>query len=316
MVSAKIPVKVGKIVPLTPTIKQFEFHPIDAPLLPFSAGSHIRLHLDAIEMTKAYSLISDPNNPEHYQIAVLHAEQSAGGSHHMHHGVQEGDIIEISPADNFFPLNEDPTAKHLFIAGGIGITPFLSYLYTVKSLGLPFELHYTFRDGQNAAFIDHLKTALKDQLFIYDNSQDQQLNVQTLIEQQPKHSHVYVCGPQSLINAVIDAGTSILGADHVHFENFTETGSTGDAFEVVFNRSGFSLMVDENTSILQAIEADKRINVECLCRNGVCGTCETAILEGEADHRDLYLDEDEQAEQKTMMICVSRAKGKRLVLDL
>lgn len=316
MSSAKIPVRVGKITPLTPTIKQFEFHPIDIEFSSFSPGSHIRLYLDDIEMTKAYSLISDPNNSKHYQIAVLLSEQSEGGSHYMHNQLKEGDVINISPAENFFPINNDTTAKHLFIAGGIGITPFLSYLYTAQNLNLPFELHYCFRDEKNAAFVQYLKEILGDQLVIYDNNLDQQLNVQELIQQQEKNAHVYVCGPQSLIDAVIEQGTIALGTSQVHFENFTETGSTGDAFEVVFNRSGFSLMVDENSSILQAIEADKRISVECLCRNGVCGTCETTILEGEADHRDLYLDPDEQAEQKTMMICVSRAKGKRLVLDL
>lgn len=316
MSSTKIPVRVGKITPLTPTIKKFEFHPIDIELQPFCSGSHIRLHLDEIGMTKAYSLISDPNDSKHYQIAVLLSEQSEGGSHYMHNRLKEGDTINISPAENFFPLNHDTSSKHIFIAGGIGITPFLSYLYTAQHLNLPFELHYCFRDEKNAAFITYLKETLGNQLIIYDNNLCQQLDVQKLIQQQEKNAHVYVCGPQSLIDTVIEHGTIALGTPQVHFENFTEIGSTGNAFEVVFNRSGFSLMVDENSSILQAIEADKRISVECLCRNGVCGTCETTILEGEADHRDLYLDQEEQAEQRTMMICVSRAKGKRLVLDL
>lgn len=318
MVSDPISVKIGKIEQLTPAIKKFTLLPTEGTLPSFTPGSHIRLHLTP-EIKRAYSLISHPNNGHYYEIAVLHTEDSQGGSRHMHQSLQEGDIIEISPAENFFPLIECEKSKHLFIAGGIGITPFLSYLHKIeemKEVKLPFELHYSFREAGNAAFVDFLQTEFQDTLTLYDNALKQQLNVKELIERQSPNTHLYVCGPQSLIDAVIAAGTEHLGADKVHFENFTETGSEGDAFEVVFQKSGFSLMVDESSSILQAIEADKRISVECLCRNGVCGTCETAILEGEADHRDLYLDEEEQAEQKTMMICVSRAKGKRIVLDL
>lgn len=314
--TTNITVKVCKIEQLCSSIKMFEFQAQKEQLVPFKAGSHIRVHLDGINEYRAYSLISDPNNTDHYQIAVLHDENSKGGSSYMHTQLSEGDIIEISPAENFFPLIHDASTNHILIAGGIGITPFLSYIYELEKNNLPFELHYSFRDGDNAAFIEHLKGRLGDKLHLYDNSQDQKLAVESLIKQQPASSHVYVCGPQSLIDAVIDHGTAHLGADNVHFENFTETGSSGNSFEVVFQRSGFSLNIDENSSILQAIELDKRIQVECLCRNGVCGTCETTILEGEADHRDLYLDDDERASQETMMICVSRAKGKKIVLDL
>lgn len=177
-------------------------------------------------------------------------------------------------------------------------------------------MHYCFRDQKTAAFVELLQQRIGERLYLYDNSQGKRLSVEQLVQAQPENSHIYVCGPETLINAVIEHGYAHLGESKVHFENFGEVASEGDAFEVYFQRSGFSLMINEGTSILQAIEADKRIQVECLCRNGVCGTCETAILEGEADHRDHYLDDDERAQQKTMMLCVSRAKTKRLVLDL
>ncbi len=311
-----ITVKVSKIEQLCSSIKMFEFQAEKDQLLPFKAGSHIRVHLNNINGYRAYSLISDPNNINHYKIAVLHDENSKGGSSYMHTQLTEGDIIEISPAENFFPLVNDANTQHILIAGGIGITPFISYIYELEKNNFPFELHYSFRNGNNAAFIELLKERLSDKLYLYDNSQDQKLSVESLIQQQIQNAHIYVCGPQSLIDAVIEHGSSHLGSDNVHFENFTETGSSGDSFEVVFQRSGFSLNIDANTSILQAIEADKRIKVECMCRNGICGTCETTILEGEADHRDLYLDDAERAAQETMMICVSRAKGKKIVLDL
>lgn len=312
----KITVTVSKVEQLTPTIKRFELAAPSATLGTFSAGGHVSVHMDEIGTRRAYSLTNDPQQTDRYSIAVLLDENSRGGSAYMHQHVAEGDSLQLSPAENFFPLVHDNSSKHVLIAGGIGITPFLSYLYELEREELDFELHYTFRDSTNAAFIQELSERLGERLFTYDNTQGQRLEVGLLIEQLTPESHIYVCGPQPLIDDVIANGNRVLGEERTHFENFGEVASEGEAFEVHFERSGFSLNVDEGESILQAIEADKRINIECLCRNGVCGTCETTILEGEADHRDHYLDEDEQATQETMMICVSRAKGKRLVLDL
>lgn len=317
MSQEKIAVNVSRIEQVSPTVKMFEFVAQEGQFLPFSAGSHVTVHMsEQAGLQRSYSLISDPQQGESYRIAVLREENSKGGSAFMHEQLSVGDRIYLSPAQNFFSLEPDSQCKHLLIAGGIGITPFLSYLYELEQSGMDFELHYCFRDADSAAFIDYLQARIGSRLFLYNGSQGQRMPVEQLIKSQPHSSHVYVCGPQSLINEVIEIGESHLGGEHVHFENFGEVVSEGDSFEVYFQRSGFSLEVGKDMSILQVIEADKRINVECLCRNGVCGTCETAILEGEADHRDHYLDDDEKAAQKTMMLCVSRAKSKRLVLDL
>lgn len=285
--------------------------------MPFSAGSHVTVHMgEQAGLQRAYSLISDPQQCGSYCISVLRDENSKGGSAFMHEHLSAGDSLYLSPAQNFFSLAADNQCKHILIAGGIGITPFLSYLYELEENEMDFELHYCFRDSATAAFLEHLQQRIGSRLFLYDSSQGQRMSVEQLVKAQASNSHLYVCGPQSLINEVIEKGHQHLGESQVHFENFGEIASEGDSFEVYFQRSGFSLEVGKDESILQVIEADKRINVECLCRNGVCGTCETAILEGEADHRDHYLDDDEKAEQKTMMLCVSRAKSKRLVLDL
>ncbi|AFH93363.1 TPA: 2Fe-2S iron-sulfur cluster-binding protein [Providencia stuartii] len=317
MSQQKIAVNVSRIEQLSPTIKMFEFVAKETLLEPFSAGSHITVHMnEELGLQRAYSLISDPKDCHCYRISVLRDENSKGGSAYMHEQLAEGDLVYLSPAQNYFSLKHDSSCKHILIAGGIGITPFLSYLYELEQTGMEFELHYCFRDQNTAAFVEQLQERLGERLYLYDNAKAQRLSVEQLVKAQPKNSHVYVCGPESLINAVIEHGNAHLGESQVHFENFGEVANEGEAFEVYFQRSGFSLNISEDVSILQAIEADKRIQVECLCRNGVCGTCETAILEGEADHRDHYLDDDERAEQKTMMLCVSRAKTKRLVLDL
>lgn len=312
----KVAVEVSRIEQLTPTIKLFEFTPIGAePLPPFSAGSHITVDMSD-ELSRSYSLINAPMSPKTYEIAVLLDEQSKGGSAYMHSEITVGTQLTVSEAANFFPLAQEQDSKHILIAGGIGITPFMSYLYELELLGADFELHYCFRDATNAAFIDELKARIGDKLFTYEQSADQRLDVAGLIAKNAGNSHVYVCGPQPLIDDVVANGNNVLGEERTHYELFGEAQSSGGAFEVHFQRSGFSLDVGENMSILQAIEADSRIKIECLCRNGVCGTCETTILEGEADHRDSYLDDEEQEAQETMMVCVSRAKGKRIVLDL
>lgn len=317
MSQQKIAVNVSRIEQVSPTIKMFEFVAQDGSFTPFSAGSHVTVHMnEQAGLQRAYSLISDPQQCGSYCISVLRDENSKGGSAYMHEQLSLGDRLYLSPAQNFFSLEQDSQCKHVLIAGGIGITPFLSYLYELEKGEMDFELHYCVRDSATAAFIDHLQQRIGSRLSIYDSSQGQRMPVEEVIKAQPSGSHVYVCGPQSLINEVVEKGNQYLGESQVHFENFGEVVSEGDSFEIHFQRSGFSLEVGKDMSILQAIEADKRINVECLCRNGVCGTCETAILEGEADHRDHYLDDDEKAQQKTMMLCVSRAKTKRLVLDL
>lgn len=311
----RVAVKVSRVEQLSPNIKLFEFTVPDG-LAAYSAGSHVTVHMDAVDIRRSYSLISDPQDTDKCSIAVLLDENSKGGSIYMHSSVQVGDQLFISQAENFFPLTHDNACKHILIAGGIGITPFLSYLFEIKQYELNFELHYCFRDAASAAFIEPLKAQLGDKLFLYDNAQHQRLNAGELISNNTENSHFYVCGPLPLIDDVIATGNELVGEANIHYENFGEVDNSGEAFEVHFQRSGFSLEVSDDISILQAIETDQRINIECLCRNGVCGTCETTILEGEADHRDNYLDEEEQAAQETIMICVSRAKGRRLVLDL
>lgn len=315
MNSSTIKVRVSAIAWVAPSIKLFELTPAEGALPAFAGGAHITVTMTP-ELRRSYSLVSNPDDQSCYQIAVLLEPESRGGSRYMHEQVKEGDELEISAPDNYFPLDTTHSGKHLFIAGGIGITPFLSYLPTAEAMGLDFELHYCIRSQEQAAFTQTLQQHLGNKLHFYDASRQQRLNVKELIEQHQDSAHVYVCGPTGLIDDVVEQGNALLGKERTHFENFGDVENSGDAFEVHFQRSGFSLPVGPDSSILQAIEADGRIQVECLCRNGVCGTCEADILEGEADHRDSYLDDEEKAEQSTMMICVSRAKTSRLVLDL
>lgn len=314
--SHQIEVKVTGIEQLTDQVKSFTFTALkENQLPPFSAGAHIGVQIDP-DTKRAYSLTSSPANTEEYSIAVQLEQSSKGGSKRMHESVQVGDVLQIEPPNNFFELSEDNNAKHIFIAGGIGITPFISYIHQLENSGLNYELHYCFRHHTSAAFLDFLQQKLGERLVTHESDSGERLDIKKLAEQNDIDTHFYVCGPNSLIDDTINFTSAYVGESNVHYEKFTDQAEEGESFEVYCEKSDITLQIAEDQSIIQVLEADKRIKVDCLCRNGVCGTCETTILQGEADHRDSYLTDEEREEQKTMLICVSRAKSKRIVLDL
>jgi carnitine monooxygenase subunit len=264
----------------------------------------------------AYSLLSSPHDTRHYQIAVRREEASRGGSAFMHDKVEVGSRLAIGSPANLFELAPD-ARRHVFIAGGIGITPFLAQLAGHAPGELELELHYAYRSPEHGAFVDELKQGPHaDNVHCYVDSAGQRLDLLKLFRSLSPDAHVYVCGPQGLNDAVY-ANAALLGwpKAQLHSEQFAATDTAGKAFTVVLAKSGLELTVGEDETILKAIER-AGVTVESLCREGVCGTCEVAILEGEADHRDQYLDDDEKAAQKTILLCVSRSRTPRLVIDL
>jgi ferredoxin-NADP reductase len=314
-----ITVDVVAVEQLTPLIKRFTLAlPDGAPLPAFSGGAHVLVSMQDGERWyhNAYSLLSSPHDTRQYQIAVRREEASRGGSAFMHERVQVGTRLAIGTPANLFELAPG-AKKHVFIAGGIGITPFLAQLAEHAAGGLDLELHYAYRSPEHGAFVDELKAgAHAANVHCYVDSEGQRLDLLKLFKSLPADAHVYVCGPQGLNDAVY-ANAALLGwpKAQLHSEQFAAGDTGGQAFTVVLAKSGIELEVAEDETILKAIER-AGVTVESLCREGVCGTCEVAILEGEADHRDQYLDDDEKAAQKTILLCVSRAKSSRLVIDL
>ncbi|WP_166362166.1 PDR/VanB family oxidoreductase [Pseudomonas akapageensis] len=316
-----IAARVTGVEQVTPLIKRFTLVRQDGELLPgFTGGSHIIVQMknaDGRQHSNAYSLMSDPQDTASYQIGVRLEEQSKGGSAFMHEQVAVGTELMISTPNNLFAIDQS-AGKHVLIAGGIGITPFLAQLYELHQDGANYELHYAFRSPEHGAFQEEIGTGVhapRSQFYI--DSLGQSLNLKALLAGLQSDAHVYVCGPKPLIDAVISTAKQLGIADQrVHWEQFAAAPATGGAFTVVLSKSGTELKVEEGVSILQAIEKANAAQIECLCREGVCGTCETRILEGEAEHFDQYLSDDEKAAQQTMMLCVSRARGDRLVLDL
>ncbi|MBB1626837.1 PDR/VanB family oxidoreductase [Achromobacter sp. UMC71] len=317
----KIDVRVTGVEQASARVKRFTLERMDGtPLPPFSGGSHVIVQMcDARgnRYSNAYSLMSDPADTRRYQIGVRLEEQSRGGSAFMHEQVRPGSELVITAPNNLFALHDSP-GRHIMVAGGIGITPFLAQLPELHRRAASYELHYAYRAPEHAAFRDDLLASpYAAHVRFHVDSQGEKLDLVRLAQDLREPDHLYVCGPKPLIDAVIcEANAAGVAPGRVHWEQFAATPAAGGAFTVVLARSGTELRVEAGASILQAIEKSNAADVECLCREGVCGTCETRILAGQAEHFDQYLSDEEKAAQQTMMICVSRARGDRLVLDL
>ena len=312
-------VVVAAIERVTPLIKHFTLKSADgAPLPAFSGGSHIVVVMHgATRMHRnPYSLLSSPRDLDRYEIGVRRMEESRGGSHFMHDEVRVGSRLEIAHPVNLFALDKI-ARKHVMIAGGIGITPFLAQLEDLQGGGIPYELHYSVRSPEHAAFLGRLRAREGGRLRMYYDSENQALDVDALMSGQPLGTHVYTCGPAGLINRVGATAKSWGWPDsHIHWEQFSAP-PVGDAFEVFLARSRLTVRVAADQSLLESIEA-AGVEVPYLCRGGVCGFCQTKVLEldGELAHHDHFLSDAERAQCNTIMPCVSRARCVKLVLDL
>ena len=303
---------------LSDEIKAFTLAPVSGVLPEFTSGSHVIVQMtdgDA-RYANAYSLVNLPGENV-FRIAVKREPQSRGGSRFMHESVVVGSQLTLSPPANLFALAAGD-GPHILIAGGIGITPFMSHIAALDQTGAAFELHYSYRDARVAAYVDTLRQYQgRGRIVLYDNSQGQSLDIPGLMQRLDAHSHVYACGPQVLMDAVVAEAGKVMPAEHVHLEQFGKQAvQDAHTFTVTLARSGKAVEVGPDESILHAIERKAKVKVECLCREGYCGTCETVLLGGEALHLDQYLDEAEKAAQNKIMICVSRARQGPLVLDL
>ena len=311
------PSVVSRVEQLTPLVKRFTFERIDGQGYPeFTAGSHMFVKMND-DFSNAYSLVSDHKDFSTYQICIQKEANGKGGSAFMHDYCVEGFELEVSSPNNLFKLSPSSN-KHLLIAGGIGLTPFITQMEELAQHNANYELHYACRSPEYLELLNSLdKDVHSSCIHTYVSSDEIFLDLDKLISEQPLGTHIYVCGPKPMIDATIEACNKYRHRDeYIHWEQFSSTATgSGNSFKVILAKSNLSIEVKQDQTILQAIESFN-IDVECLCREGVCGTCETVIIEGEAEHFDQYLDEDEKTAQKTMMICVSRAKGKEIILEL
>jgi ferredoxin-NADP reductase len=312
-------VEVRAIEQVTPLIKHFTLAAPDGAALPaFSGGSHIIVVMKGATRVhrNPYSLLSSPRELDSYQIGVRRMEESRGGSHFMHDAVTVGSRLEIAHPVNLFALDKI-ARKHVLIAGGIGITPFMAMLEDLHGGAVPYELHYSVRAPEHAAFLERLEQRFERQLRMYYDSEGDVIDFEGLLSQQPLGTHVYVCGPAAMISRVIATAQHCGWPDsHIHSEQFSAP-PTGQAFDVFLARSKLAVHVPPDQSLMESIEA-AGVEVPYLCRGGVCGFCLTKVLEldGELVHNDHYLSEADRAKGKSIMPCVSRARCRHLVLDL
>jgi ferredoxin-NADP reductase len=285
----------------------------------FDAGAHIDLHLGN-GLIRNYSLVNPPTERGRYVIGVLRDRASRGGSRYVHETLRVGARLDISAPRNNFPLHEDAPYTVL-VAGGIGITPILCMARRLQALGKPSELMLFARSRSSAAFVDELHALGVPLTLHFDDEQGGPPDLRKLLArcEHGSRAHYYACGPAVMLDTFeqVCAG---LGYGNAHIERFApvEVKAASDAranYSVELKRSGRVIEIAPGRSLLQTL-LDGGVAVEYSCGEGVCGTCETRVLEGMPDHRDSVLSASERAGNRCMMVCVSGCKSERLVLDL
>jgi ferredoxin-NADP reductase len=296
-----------------------ELRPVGGGELPaFEAGSHIDLHLPN-GMLRSYSLCNDCRERHRYVVAVLKDRASRGGSRCVHEQLQVAMKLGISAPRNNFPLQED-AAHSVLIAGGIGVTPVLCMARRLQQLGRPFEFLYFARSRASAAFIPEIEALGVPVHWHFDAERGGPPDLRTLLGERAKAgTHYYACGPAVMLDA-FEKQCSDLGYANAHIERFTavEIAAAPDArrsYTVELRRSGKTFTVAATQTLLTALR-DNGCEPSTSCEEGICGACETMVIEGTPDHRDAVLNAAERAASKSMMVCVSGCKSERLVLDL
>jgi vanillate O-demethylase ferredoxin subunit len=316
--ATQLTMRVAALHQVAATIRAIELVSADgSPLPPFTAGAHINLKLPG-DLSRSYSLTNGPETTDRYIVAVNRDAASRGGSAYIAEQLAVGEVLRVDPPHNTFPLVEDAELS-AFFAGGIGITPMLAMIRKLEALGRPWKLFYAARNRASAAFVAELE-ALEQVApgrvhFHFDDEAGRVMPLLKLAMGIPKAAHVYCCGPGRMIET-FKASAGWRPEDNVHIEHFAGTNArpTTD-FTVVLKRQGKEFAVKAGESIMDVLEANG-IAVAHSCREGVCGTCETVVLEGECDHKDNVLSTREKDSNRLIMICCSGAKSGRLVLDL
>lgn len=277
-------------------------------LPPWEPGAHLDVVLPS-GLVRQYSLCGDPADADTYTIATRLVEDGRGGSREVHEQLHEGTEVEIRGPRNRFPLVAAPA--YVFVAGGIGITPVLPMVRAARAAGAQWRLLYCGRSRATMPFLDEVE-ALGNVTVVAEDEAGLP-DVGAFLADVPEEAQVYCCGPDGLMDAVAGA----LPPDAtLHLERFAPGGAPGaggGAFEVELRRSGRTVAVAADQSVLAAVRAEVP-HVSYSCEQGFCGTCQQRVLEGEVDHRDELLTDDERHD--SMLICVSRCRGERLVLDL
>jgi ferredoxin-NADP reductase len=281
----------------------------------WNAGAHIDLLLSP-SLVRQYSLCGDLADRRQWRVGVLLDPKSRGGSRFVHDELRNGVKVRIRGPRNHFPLISSP--RYLFLAGGIGITPILAMVAAAEAVGADWRLVYGGRTRASMAFVDELERYGERVALCPDD--EQPMDLDSTLTEPGDETLVYTCGPEGLIAAVEEA-CKAWPAGSVQVERFAAKApsdpppETLDSFEVECRRSGLTVTVPADRSIYQVVE-EADVDVLGSCLEGICGTCECAVLDGQPDHRDSVLTDAEKQSGNTILICVSRSLSERLVLDI
>ena len=312
--------RVATIKDVGDDIRAFEFEPTDGnPSGPHEAGAHIDVYLPN-GLIRQYSLINYDTKTNRYHIAVKCEHNGRGGSKAMHE-LQEGDVIKLGPVRNNFMLYENAD-KFILIAGGIGLTPMLSMANRLKDIRKPFELHLCARNEKAIPFAGDIKAGpLADHTAIHLDTEDgrSSFDIDTTLGKPNEQALIYICGPQGFMtwlkNEAMARGWK---EENIRIESFSAPIAAdveNHTFSVELAKTGQVIEVNPQQTVLDALH-HAGLEVPYACMQGTCGTCIAPVLDGEIDHRDAYLSDSEKAANNTMCLCVSRAVGEKLVVDI
>jgi ferredoxin-NADP reductase len=316
--AVKIPAVVDAIIPVNELVTRFEFKREDGGNFPaFSGGSHtvVEMDDDGKRRLNPYSLMSDPEDTSKYAISVRRDDEGRGGSLYLHTKLKVGDKISLTYPVNLFALDLR-ARKHIFLAGGIGITPFMSMIKQLERSSATWELHYSSRSPALSSYGGELAEKHPNSVHQYFDDQKQLIDLANLLSRQPPGTHVYVCGPAGMIKWVLSTADEMgWPSGHVHSEEF-KAPQPGQPFQVKLCKSDRIIEVGETESLLEAIEREG-IDAPFSCRSGACGQCEAAVIEldGKIIHNDHWLEPEERDSGKKIMPCVSRFVGKTIAID-
>ncbi len=319
-INTDMTVRVAAITQVAEKVKRFRLERVDGGEMPiFSGGSHVVVAMRDGDILRrnTYSLMSSPRDTSAYELSILRVENSRGGSAFLHEKLKVGDTLVISQPVNLFPFDVRGR-KHLFMAGGIGITPFMAMMDQMTREDRAFELHYAVRNRKHGAYWKDLSERYgAHRVKIYCDEEKLFIPVDHILNAQPLGTHLYVCGPEGMINGVLTKARQLGWPEqNLHSERFLAP-PPGKPFRAVLKKSGKTIEVHSHQSILEAVEA-AGIDAPFLCRGGACGQCETNVIscDGTLEHNDHFLEPDDKASGRKIMICVSRLKGQEIVLDL
>jgi tetrachlorobenzoquinone reductase len=303
-------------------IVSVELRPV-APATAFpvvEAGAHIDLHLGN-GLVRSYSL-TNPGESHRCVVAVLNDRHSRGGSRYVHEQLRVGQVIPIGAPRNHFRLQED-APRSVLLAGGIGVTPVFAMLQRLAELQRPAWLIYCARSRKEAAFVADIEALVRAHPALslrchFDDEHGGPPDLVQLLDGHAKDTHFYACGPAPMLDAY-ERACAQLGQANVHLERFAAGAPVADTtaavgYSVELRQSGKTVQVAPGVVLLDAL-LDAGVTLDHSCREGVCGACETKVISGDVEHHDLILTQQERAANQSMMVCVSRCRSGRLVLD-